>query len=130
MYESPIDIIYSDMQMKLENKVFKAVLNVGINVDKDELIKALSYERQQYEKGYADAKAEQQWIPTSIRPPKDFDRVYIQTKWGDHEICKYIPKKVKPKEYPDGFWGDADCPEYDYFDVDAWMPLPEPYREV
>lgn len=65
MYESPIDIIYSEMQTKLEGEVFKAVQNVGINVNKDELIKALSYDRQQYEKGYADAKAEQQWIPVT-----------------------------------------------------------------
>ena len=81
---------------------------------------------QAYERGKMDA--ESQWIPTSVRPPKDFDRVYIQTKWGEHEICKYIPKKIKSEEYPDGFWGEADCPEYDYFEVVAWHELPETWE--
>ena len=32
----------------------KVVLSYGIEVDKDELIKTLAYDREQYEKGYAD----------------------------------------------------------------------------
>ena len=59
MYESPIDIIISDMQTKMveqqENMILEAVKNVGINVDKDELIKALQHDRHQYTKGYEDA---------------------------------------------------------------------------
>jgi hypothetical protein len=56
-WESPIDTMVSDMEMKLEGEVFRAVQRVGITVDKDELIKALEYDRGQYEKGYADAMA-------------------------------------------------------------------------
>ena len=56
-WESPIDAMFSDMEMKLEGEVFRAVQRVGITVDKDELIKALEYDRGQYEKGYADAMA-------------------------------------------------------------------------
>jgi len=54
-YKSPIEIICGDMTHKLENEVFTVVQNIGINIDKDELIKALQYDRNQYEKGYADA---------------------------------------------------------------------------
>lgn len=39
-----------------ENMVMKAVRNVGVNVDKGELIKALQYDRNQYSKGYEDGK--------------------------------------------------------------------------
>lgn len=53
-YQSPIQQLVSDMTMKMENNVYTAVENVGIHVDKEELIKALSYDRQQYDKGYAD----------------------------------------------------------------------------
>lgn len=40
MYESPIEIIYNEMRYKINEK----------------LVKALNYDRQQYEKGYRDAE--------------------------------------------------------------------------
>lgn len=58
MYESPINAIVndicSDIQQKEEKYIMECVHNVGINVDKKELLKALSYDRHQYEKGYKD----------------------------------------------------------------------------
>ena len=54
MWKSPIELIESDIETKLEDAVFEAVQSVGIRVDKDELLKALAYDREQYEKGYAD----------------------------------------------------------------------------
>jgi len=59
MYESPIELIQKQMQLDLESKIMSAVQEVGININKEELIRALKYDRDQYEKGYADAKAEQ-----------------------------------------------------------------------
>ena len=58
MYKSPIDVIYGQMQTQLEGDVLKAVQSYGINVDKEELIRALKYDRDQYDKGYADGKTE------------------------------------------------------------------------
>ena len=65
MYNSPLEIINSftnDMARKIatetDNLVMEAVYNVGVNVDKAELIKALEYDRDQYEKGYRDGLAE------------------------------------------------------------------------
>lgn len=56
-YESPIEIA-EKMSNQVEKDIMEVVLSYGIKVDKDELVKALSYDRKQYEKGYADAKAE------------------------------------------------------------------------
>lgn len=53
-YQSPMEILHQGWETKLEDGIFKAVLNYGVSVDKDELIKALKYDRDQYEKGYAD----------------------------------------------------------------------------
>ena len=56
-YDSPIEIvkkIQKEYEINVVNNVLKYVQQYGINVDKDELIKALKYDRQQYEKGYAD----------------------------------------------------------------------------
>lgn len=57
-YESPIEIVYGEMKNQLENDVYSVVQSYSIKVDKDKLIKALEYDREQYLKGYADAKAE------------------------------------------------------------------------
>lgn len=63
-YEAPIEInieedfpdLGSMAVSEIENMICSAVLKVGITVDKEELIKALRYDRGQYEKGYADGK--------------------------------------------------------------------------
>lgn len=55
MWESPVNVIMGEMQTKIEGDIYKAIQNVGIDVNKEELIKAMQYDRKQYEKGYADA---------------------------------------------------------------------------
>lgn len=55
-YKSPIEVIMSDMVMKEEDQVMQAVWNVGVNVDKAELVRALAYDRDQYAAGYRYAK--------------------------------------------------------------------------
>ena len=62
MYKSPIDIEYEypdtsfirAVNKQIDEKTIEAVVNVGITVDKDRLIKALAYDREQYDKGYDD----------------------------------------------------------------------------
>lgn len=56
MYESPINVVVTDMATKMENEVLSVVQSYGIIVDKDELVKALQYDRDQYQKGYEDGK--------------------------------------------------------------------------
>lgn len=70
-YKSPIEMIYDDIKMRYENDVVKAVQAYDIKVDKAELLKALKYDRAQYDKGFsdgyakgiADAEAEAEAIP-------------------------------------------------------------------
>ena len=57
-YQSPIELITGQMNLLLESEICKAVQNVGVNVDKDELLKALQYDRGQYQKGYNDRDTE------------------------------------------------------------------------
>lgn len=57
-YEAPIKIIMQEMQAQRENQIYQAIQNIGVDVDKEELLKALSYDRNQYEKGYRAAKDE------------------------------------------------------------------------
>jgi len=55
-YQSPIEMIQGEMRMHMDGEILKAVRDVGVNVDKDELLKALAYDRDQYNKGYHDAE--------------------------------------------------------------------------
>ena len=54
MYESPINEILGEMQITYENECMKVVQSVGFDVNKEELTKALQYDRNQYEKGHKD----------------------------------------------------------------------------
>lgn len=54
MYESPIYLYTKEIQHKLEGDILTVLHSHGISVDKDELIKALQYDRMQYDAGYAD----------------------------------------------------------------------------
>lgn len=63
-YESPIEMFYNDTIQNIANQikeetddriVCEVKMQCGVNIDKDELIKALKYDRDQYNKGYQDA---------------------------------------------------------------------------
>lgn len=56
MYESPIEIIYGDITKQIDNDIYRVTQKYDIKVDKNELIQALAYDRDQYNKGYADGK--------------------------------------------------------------------------
>lgn len=60
------------------------------------------------------------WIPVTERLPKDGDEVLI-TAWKDTVFISWRS---------DGIW---TCDSFffdDSTEVSAWMPLPEPYKEV
>lgn len=62
MYESPIQVnllegyekFKREMDEMIGDEVYKHVLDLGIQVDKEELEKAMLYDRHQYMKGYKD----------------------------------------------------------------------------
>ena len=57
MYKSPIETIQTEIQTQFEDDCIKAIQSYGFIVDKKELVKALNYDRKQYEKGYSDGYA-------------------------------------------------------------------------
>ena len=56
MYESPIKVFQSNLEMQFEGEILKAVQQADITVNRDELIRALRYDREQYQKGFDDAR--------------------------------------------------------------------------
>ena len=72
MYESPITKFYEDIAHQFakqddENYMYTINQTVGYSVDKEELIKALQYDRNQYEKGYEDAMSVIEGIKAEIQ---------------------------------------------------------------
>ncbi len=120
MYKSPIDVMIADIQHQIaqqqDEEIYKAVVSVGINVDKDELIRALQYDRYQYDKGYADGTrdAEQKWIPVTERLPEESGE-YLAYCGGYDGICVLYYEILKTK----GKWRSK------WKEVTHWMPLPE-----
>lgn len=66
MYKSPIQITVVDntietaatqMSEAINEQIYRYVVKMGVTVDKEELIKALAYDRGQYKAGYDDAMA-------------------------------------------------------------------------
>lgn len=59
MYESPVEVIIDKADFySIENEILNVVQRAGIRVDRRELCRALEYDRAQYEKGYADGRAD------------------------------------------------------------------------
>lgn len=52
-FESPIRLVISEMNKKIENDVIEYVTEIGFDINKEELEAALMYDRDQYDKGYA-----------------------------------------------------------------------------
>jgi hypothetical protein len=61
MYDSPFHLYFEKTARQIagqtDEAVWREVERLGVTVDRDELIRALKYDRGQYDKGYADGKA-------------------------------------------------------------------------
>jgi hypothetical protein len=127
MYKSPIDILVSDIQHQIakqqDEEIYKAVVSVGVNVDKEELVRALAYDRHQYMKGYADGEADAtpKWIPVTERLPENFVSVLgYMTDAGD------FPPVRECYTVGNAFFFPALG---DVHPVSHWMPLPDAPKE-
>ncbi len=67
MYEPVATFIQGKTESFIEGELLKVTQEMGIVVDREGLLKALQYDRGQYEKGYKDgyrdAQKQGQWIP-------------------------------------------------------------------
>ena len=100
-YESPIEIIsqqIDDMINKVaeerENKIVANICEqIHVNVDKEELLKALAYDRNQYNKGYDDARR----IFSASVPLYDAVHTYLLTHTTT-ELLEVVLEAIKEYE--------------------------------
>ena len=95
MYESPIAIITTEYQSSIDDEVLRVTQKIGVDVNKDELIKALKYDRGQYEKGYADGKAARKkgkWVRDEFGSKCPCCELYAyRDEWGDPWESNFCP---------------------------------------
>ena len=129
MYESPLNAItkrmVKDISQRFDDMVLQEVINVGVHVDREELIKALEYDRDQYRKGFADGVewSKPNWISVRDRLPETDGAVLAYTRYG--EIRVFISDE-------DGDWFDESVRFYSRSrigEVTHWMHLPEAPKE-
>lgn len=86
MYESPImvnvtDPIFESINKAQDEYVIRACQKIRADINQEELIKALQYDRSQYEKGYADGLAYKPPVETNA------DRIRSMT---DEELAEFF----------------------------------------
>ena len=122
MYKSPIEIIQHranyDSSKHLDEGIFTAIVRADIHVERDELIKALQYDRDQYQKGFEDGKSLNKWISVKDRLPEEKQSVLV------HYVDGWMPIAF----LLNGKWYQSGG-ETSWLSVTHWMPLPEAPKE-
>ena len=84
MYESPVNLIYHESERQIiqeqEQTILKAIIGYDVVINKEELIKAINYDRNQYSKGYKDG----------VNDILDKIRAEIKTMSGDIETIANV----------------------------------------
>jgi len=62
------------------------------------------------------------WIPCSERYPDMDEKVLVYTETHDYYVWGCMSNRAD-----NYFWEDEDGFYHDKYEVDLWMPLPEPY---
>jgi hypothetical protein len=71
-----IELAYKQMQMKQEEQIMKAVMDVDVHVDKERLIKALSDARSFYDEGYKAGQKVAHPRDVPMNPVRKYRRCY------------------------------------------------------
>ena len=110
-WKSPIDLQMFEESFAtkiLEDQtgcVVKTCVKMGVNVDKEELLKALAYDRDQYEKGYSDGRWARDSEIVRCKNCKHLSSDRIAPEWN--RICR----KYGVGKSDDGFCDEVERKE-------------------
>jgi len=138
--EEAVAVLKAFMENPLFSDVHKAAFNIAIHDIKQrhdwDINNLILINKDNYEP----LEQEPRWIPLTIRPMTDEEREYYR-EWSDVEGAMIFncPLPEDGQEVLVSYGGyvcvDTFCKDdgcyfegVDIDDVDAWMPLPEPYK--
>lgn len=100
-YEAPIHAFINEQYMNymksvsdsVKDAVYNQVIGIGVDVDKAELLKALSYDRYQYSKGYSDGvkASSPKWTSFADSLPKKPGKYLVYSKVGTMYTSNFDP---------------------------------------
>lgn len=98
-YESPIKLYATQVEHQIEGEILRVIQKMEVVADKEELLRALQYDRNQYFKGYRDAISD-----------------HTLVKVVRCEVCKLWCRNVGVVDSPNGhcFYHDIDTNGYDF----------------
>lgn len=114
LYESPITMIAGEVQTKMEGDCVRVVQSYGFDVNAEELAKALAYDRDQYDKGYADARKKYErpsgkWKTDDMTGIKNCDQCGRQAPiditsglFANSPFCPWCGATMEPEEEEHG----------------------------
>lgn len=103
-YAPPVSLDLNDFQYAIGDAVVKAIAKAGIQINQEELLKALQYDRGQYQKGY-DAGFADGFCET-LHIVRCMDCVYRQG--NENPMCMV---HTEPYSNARGYKGEAVCVE-------------------
>lgn len=127
-WQSPINLAVSQMTTEVhremdnfqEKLIIEACQRVDVTVDKDELIKAMKYDRDQFKAGWKAGYAKglvDAWIDPAVKLPEDEQDVFFYDNSGEYHVGWY---RAEDQNF--------DCDSYyvDLVDVLGWQPCVKP----
>lgn len=124
MWKSPISIYQTAINgttTEIDGQIIAEIkTQIGIDIDKEELIKAINYDRDSYNRGYYDGLNADKWIPVERELPKENETVMASCDQCVFPEARYSKKYGWEWDYGSDYWKELN-------DVEAWQPLPKPY---
>lgn len=124
VYMRSLDKMQMEIKADFDNNVWKAVIEYGVHVNKEDLLRALAYDRDQYKQGYANGVVvgyqkglASRWISVDEEMPdgKLPVRCFVLSESGVVGIAFWIGDK----------WTDNHL-DHLPFSVSHWMYIPAP----
>lgn len=128
-YESPIQIFMQETQVEInheiDREVYRRLAKISVDINRDELMRALNYDRMQYAEGFKQGyragfeAARSEWISVDERLPDDAIDVLVFVRNGNLSYT-CIAHALKGRWLSRGILLDK---------VTHWMGIPDPPKE-
>lgn len=107
-YIPPVEVFFNHMVKQIQQQTedticTKIIEQIGVEVDKEEMLKCLQYDRAQYEKGFADARKQFErptaiWVDTDEYPIR-WECSNCNTRYPHlYNFCPFCGAYTQPEE--------------------------------